>query len=115
MAAVGDWGNTLPGSSLSDFSNLLGAGAPPKAPKTTWEHLLSTVIALLLIGAMILSLAYLVLGGINWLTSGGDKQKLAAARQNVIFAIVGLIIVFVSFSIIQLFGKLFGFNLLYIP
>ena len=42
------------------------------------------------------------------ITSGGDKQKVVNARQKLTFAVVGLIVVFMSFFIVNLIGGLFG-------
>lgn len=69
-------------------------------------------IFIFLMIAAVLSLAYLIWGGMNWTMSGGDKTKLESARKTIIYAIVGLALCFLSFFIIGLFGSLFGINLL---
>lgn len=65
-----------------------------------------------LILCVILSLIYMVIGGIQWITSGGDKTKLDAARKKITYAIIGLIVAFMSFLIINVLGYLFGVKLL---
>lgn len=64
------------------------------------------------LAAVILSLAYILIGGVKWVTSAGDKQKLQNARMTLTHAIIGLLLVFFSFVIIQLLGKFFGVDLL---
>lgn len=36
---------------------------------------------------------YIVMGGIKYLTAGGDAEKATAARQNIIYGLIGLAIV----------------------
>jgi hypothetical protein len=111
----GGWGNISGGVTLGDFSKILGIGAVKNTPTATWEKILSTAISLLFFASFVIALAFLILGGFNWLTSGGDKQKLANARQHVLFAIIGLVIVFVATLVIRILGSFLGTNLLNIP
>ncbi len=48
------------------------------------------------------ALGYLIWGGFKWLTSGGDAKQVEAARNHIIAAIIGLIIVFLSFLIMNI-------------
>lgn len=60
-------------------------------------------------------LLYLIWGSFEWLTSGGDKDKLATARGRILNAIVGMALLVGSVAIIALINALgvFGnFNLL---
>lgn len=43
-----------------------------------------------LIAASIASLVYLIWGGIDWITSGGDKTKYEEARNKITYALFGL-------------------------
>lgn len=52
--------------------------------------------------AIIIALAFLIWGGIKWVTSGGEKGGVEEARNHVIAAVVGLIIVFLSYFILNL-------------
>ncbi len=61
-----------------------------------------------LIVTIILAIYFLIWGGISWITSGGDKARLEAARKRIIFAIIGLIVAFSAFMIINILGSLFG-------
>ena len=71
-------------------------------------RIISTIITFLLIAAVVIALFYLIYGGIRWITSGGDKGKVDEARKHVIAAIVGLIVAFVAYFIIQIVLNLFG-------
>lgn len=63
-------------------------------------NIIEVFIALLIIAALILSLFFLVLGGLSYMTSGGDKQKIAQARNRITYAVLGLMVVFLSFFIV---------------
>jgi hypothetical protein len=50
------------------------------------------------VAAGIIALVYLLRGSINWITSGGDKEKIEKARHTLTNAIIGLVIIFVILS-----------------
>lgn len=72
---------------------------------------LGFVITIAFIIAILVALAFLILGGIKWITSGGDKGGVEAARNQIIAAVVGLIVVFLAFFILNLVLGLFGLSL----
>ncbi len=86
--------------------------APETVRITNFGRLFSGVVAFLLLAAFILSFFFLILGGISWLTSGGDKAAVEAARNKIIAAIVGLVIVAATWALFQLVGGTIGFNIL---
>ncbi|PWU23783.1 hypothetical protein C5B42_01830 [Candidatus Cerribacteria bacterium 'Amazon FNV 2010 28 9'] len=51
---------------------------------------------------------YLVWGGVEWITAGGDKSKTESARQKLTNAIIGLAIVAAAFAISQVLSTFFG-------
>ena len=73
------------------------------------------LISSLINGAILLSalavLLYLILGGFQWLTSGGDKGKTEAARNKITAALIGLLIVIASWAIFNLILQFFGIDL----
>ncbi len=69
-------------------------------------------IELVLVGAILLSLFFIIRGGINMMTSGGDKEKFHTGRERVRYAIIGLIVIFMSFFMVNFIGGFFGVNLL---
>lgn len=62
------------------------------------NKILTIVLAL---GALMVFL-YLIWGGIDWITSGGDKSKTEKARDKITAAIIGLIILAASWAILSL-------------
>lgn len=60
---------------------------------------------------------YLIYGGVKWITSKGEKTEVEAARNHIIAAIVGLIVVVLAVFIVSIVLAAFGikFNQLTIP
>ena len=56
-------------------------------------------------------LVYLVWGGIEWITSAGDKTKTEVARNRISNAITGLAIVVISWALWKIILYFFGINL----
>lgn len=66
------------------------------------------VFTIMLVVAVMLAVGFLIYGGIKWITSGGDKGKVDAARGTITAAIIGLIIAFLAFFIIGVVNYIFG-------
>lgn len=77
----------------------------------TIPGLISGMIRLLVIAAAVIFFFMLVIGGIKWIMSGGDKAKTEEARSQITAALVGLVIVFAAWAIAQLVKALFGVDL----
>lgn len=88
----------------------IGVPQPSGYNITDLGKLISSIISIALIIAGILTFTFLVWGGIEWLTSGGDKGKTEAARNRITAAIVGLTIVAASFAIMKLLQTFFGID-----
>lgn len=76
------------------------------------ETLIPMLIKLLLIVAALVFFFMLVLGGIKWILSGGDKGKTEEARNQITSALVGLVIVFSAWAIAGLINAFFGVDIL---
>lgn len=69
-------------------------------------------ISIMLILAVVLSLIFIILSGLQWIRSEGDKAKIQAARARLTWAVGGLIVAFLAFFVVNIVGFLFGVNLL---
>ena len=49
----------------------------------------------------IIAVIMLIIGGIRYVTSGGDAKKVTDAKNTVLYAIIGLIISFLAFAIVN--------------
>ena len=49
----------------------------------------------------IIAVIMLIIGGIRYVTSGGDSKKVTDAKNTVLYAIIGLVISFLAFAIVN--------------
>lgn len=89
-----------PGSSFDNLCGNVGIGP-----------VIGTIIQFIFVVAIVIALVFLVYGGLKWIVSGGDKGKVEEARGTIIAAIIGLVVVFLSYLILSFVLSLFGLNL----
>jgi TRAP-type C4-dicarboxylate transport system permease small subunit len=65
-------------------------------------QLINRALRFIMVIAALLVFLYLIWGGIEWITSGGDKGKTESARNKITAAVIGLIVVAASYAILQL-------------
>lgn len=63
-------------------------------------------IALALIVASLLCLAYIIIGGISFILSAGNEEKIKKAVHTIRYAIIGLIVTFVAFFAVSWIARL---------
>lgn len=74
--------------------------------------LLNLGVAIAIILAGTLSVFYIFFGGISFILSGGQEDKIKQAVHTIRYAIIGLIVTILSVTIIKILGLVFGFDLL---
>jgi hypothetical protein len=67
-----------------------------------FSDIIATLIQAVFVIAVVIALGYLIYGAIRWIISQGDKTKVTDARNHIIAALIGLVIVFLSYFIINL-------------
>ncbi len=72
---------------------------------------ISNIVGFVLIISAVAAFGYLLIGGINWLTAGGDKGKITEAKDRITNAIIGLAIVACSWGIFLLIDHFLGLNI----
>lgn len=92
----------------------LGGNAAAAQSGTTFTSYFITLWRGVIFVGGIMVLVYFLWGGVEWITAGGDQAKVGKARDKMTQAVVGLIILVASFSIIGLISQIFfpGMNLL---
>jgi hypothetical protein len=73
--------------------------------------IVSGFIRAILVVAALVFFFILVIGGIRWIASGGDKAQTEGARNQITSALIGLVIVFAAWAIVQLINTFFGINI----
>jgi len=91
--------NLQPGGDFSQLGTLTIGG------------IVAAAIKLVLVIAALVFFFILVIGGIRWIASGGDKANTEAARSQITAALVGLVIVFAAWAIVALINTFFHINI----
>ena len=72
--------------------------------------IITGVLSLIMALVAILVFFMLVWGGVEWILSGGDKGKTEQARNKIVSALIGLLIVAASYAILYLVLRFLGYN-----
>ena len=94
------------------YAETIGIPQPSGMQITDIGRLLSSVISLAFIIAGILVFAFLVWGGIEWLTAGGDKARVETAGKMITNALIGLAVLVGSYAIALFIQNAFKINIL---
>ncbi len=89
----------------------------PKGQFTTLNDvtipgLISAAVNLLLVVASLLFIFNLLFGGIKFIISGGDKERVDNAKRQLLNALIGIFVVYCSWAILNFVSTFFGINLL---
>ena len=84
-----------------------GQGLAGDLENLTIPGLVSALIQGALVVAAIVFFFILVIGGITWIMSGGDKAKTEESRARITSALIGLTIVFAAWAIAELINVFF--------
>ncbi len=60
----------------------------------------------------LLAVYLVVFSGIKYITSNGDQYKVDAAKKTITYALVGLVIIILSFAVVNFAGKTFNIKIL---
>lgn len=84
-----------------------------EAATSNFEHFISNAIAALTIIGGLFFIFYFVMGGLNWITAGGEQGKITKARDQMVQGVVGMIVIIISYGLIGVVGALVGFDFLH--
>lgn len=92
-------------------------GTPMEAPtqipgggSDVLNSVLSNALVIFLVFAALFAGFVFIRGGLEWILSGGDKQKIEQARQRLVYGIMGLLLVLLSFFVVNFVFKLFSLD-----
>ncbi|MBU1104296.1 hypothetical protein L6255_04040 [Candidatus Parcubacteria bacterium] len=86
-------------------------GTFPTGSQRSFGSFFSFAIRILFALGGILMLVFLIMGGIRYITSGGDKLQAQGARDMITNALIGIIIIAASYAIATLLNSLFGIDI----
>ncbi len=74
--------------------------------------MIANVITLIFTFASVAVVLYFMWGAFEWITSGGDKEKVGNARKKMTTAIVGLLLLSLTFAIMGVISQITSVNIL---
>jgi len=99
--------NPVLGPKLQGFIGHFG-----DSPAAFFQLFLPKLLTLGLIIGVLFFFFVLIIGAIQWISSGGDKNALEEAKHKITNAIIGVVILFSIFAILKLIENFFGISIL---
>ena len=84
-------------SGVAAVENAAGCNGNTDALQGTITTILESIIAI----AGTISVIYIVVGGVQYMTSAGDSSKVEKAKKTILYACIGLIICALAFAIVN--------------
>ena len=83
----------------SGINSAKGTGAPDNV--TEDDGLIKKVVNLLLWAIGIVSVIMIIIGGFRYATSNGDSNQVSAAKNTIMYAVIGLVIAIFAYAIVN--------------
>jgi len=77
-----------------------------------FQEFIPNLIGLGFVIGVLIFFFVMIIGAIQWISSGGDKAAIEAARGKITNAIVGIVILFALFVVLKIIGDFFGITAL---
>jgi len=104
---------TIGGEGLGPMGNLgKNTALDGTVALTKITNIISSIIGIMTVIAGIWFIFMFLIGGYSWMTSMGDKHKLQEARDRIVNALIGLVIIVAGWGILALVGQFFGWDIL---
>ncbi|MCB9820286.1 hypothetical protein H6796_03245 [Candidatus Nomurabacteria bacterium] len=106
----GSWkvGVTIPtackisaGSDKAGGNNTSCTDADGKPVECTLERTIANIVGVLLFIIGTLAVIMLIIGGIRYTTSNGNPEQIKAAKNTLMYAVIGLIVALLAFAIVN--------------
>jgi hypothetical protein len=70
-------------------------------PNVSVDQAIVGVVKLLYIAAGSLGVIFVIVGGLRYTMSGGDPKQVEAAKNTILYAIIGIIVAIAAFAIVN--------------
>lgn len=74
---------------------------PNEDPKTKVNNIISTVINIFSLVVGVVSVIMIIIGGLKYITSGGESNNVTSAKNTIMYALIGLVIVALAQIIVR--------------
>ncbi len=110
ISAVGMVNTVSAGDDVTTGTDAQGNVTLNKGYARDVGSLITSLLTFVMLIAALLILMYLIWGGIQWITSGGDKGKTEEARNKITSAVIGLIILAAAWAVFLIVLRFLGFG-----
>ena len=76
-------------------------GCPSSASTTTLPDAVIIALNAVVAVAGLVAVIFIIIGGINYMTSAGDPNKVKKAKDTILYAVIGLVICVLAFAIVN--------------
>ncbi len=77
-----------------------------------FQKFIPAAITFALMVGVLIFFGMLIMGGIQWISSGGDKQALEGAKSKITNAVIGIVVLFATYAILSLIAYFFKITIL---
>lgn len=76
------------------------------------QKFIPSMVGLVFVVGSLLFFFMLLIGAVQWIASGGEKAALEEARNKIVNAVIGFVILVSVFAVIKIIESFFGINIL---
>ena len=78
-----------------------GASCSSDSTNNSLQSVTTTVVNVLSLVVGLISVIFLIFGGFKYVTSGGDSGKVTSAKNTILYALIGLVIVSIAQVVVR--------------
>lgn len=97
--------------SLNSQSNNLDVNGNIIAANNLEKFITNAIGALTVIGGLMF-IFYFVMGGLTWISAGGDKGKIEKAREQMTQGVIGMVVIVIAYGLIGVISTFLGLKIL---
>jgi len=95
---------------IPEYGKITAPTGIPDGSNLSLQKIVTFFLTLLVIAGILLALVFITFGAFQWITSGGSKEKIDKARKTILFSVIGLVIISLSFVIVGLVAGALGLD-----
>lgn len=97
---------------LGNIEGLGSIGNTNVVIQNRFTGIISSILGLLTVAGGLWFVFQLFAGALSWIAAGNDKQALENSKKKITHALIGLVIVVTSYTLIGVVGYVFGIDLI---
>ena len=108
LAVMPQMAYASPADSVTDGINAANGGKECTGKNCTLGATVKTVTDVLLFIVGAVAVITIILGGIRYVTSNGDSTQITAAKNTILYSVIGLVVALLAYAIVNFIIGQFG-------